>query len=95
MTLLSDEAIRDGLSKLEGWTQVDAGNGNGIAKVFSTGNFLKGLAFVTKVAVLAENANHHPDVELTYPRVTMTLTTHEAGGLTERDFKLAGEIDAL
>ena len=95
MTLLSDDAVREGLSKLAGWSQVDAGKGKGIAKVYATGNFLKGLAFVTKVAVLAENENHHPDVELTYPKVKLTLTTHEAGGLTEKDFKLAGEIDAL
>ncbi len=95
MKPLSEDDIREALSTLDGWKLVDAGNARGIEKVFATGNFLKGLAFVTKVAVLAEHADHHPDVMLSYPRVKLTLTTHEAGGLTEKDFKLAGEIDAL
>lgn len=93
MALLSEESIQQELAKVDGWKVVDTGKG--IEKTFATGNFLKGLAFVTKVAVLAEHADHHPDVLLTYPRVKLTLTTHEAGGLTEKDFKLAGEIDAL
>jgi 4a-hydroxytetrahydrobiopterin dehydratase len=67
----------------------------GIGKVFKRKNFLDGLSFVTKMAVLAEMANHHPDVLLTWPKVTVMLTTHDAVGLTDKDFELAGEIDAI
>ena len=56
-----------------------------IQKSFRTGNFLGGLAFLTKVAVYAEGMNHHPDVNFTYPRVTLQLSTHDAGGLTEKE----------
>jgi 4a-hydroxytetrahydrobiopterin dehydratase len=53
------------------------------------------MAFVNKVAILAEAANHHPDITINYRRVHLLLTTHDSGGLTERDFKLAREIDAI
>ena len=56
---------------------------------------MDGLGFVGRMAELAEKANHHPDVLLTYPRVTVSLTTHDAGGLTEKDFGLAQQIDEV
>jgi 4a-hydroxytetrahydrobiopterin dehydratase len=92
---LSIAEIEQRLAELPGWQRAGSGDASAIAKTFATGNFLSGLSFVTKVAVLAEKANHHPDVELTYPRVTLTLTTHDAGGITEKDFALATQIDAL
>jgi len=95
MSTLSDSQIQDLLSKADGWEKADVGGQPGIAKTFKTGNFLKGLAFVTQVTVLAEKAGHHPDVVLTYPKVTLQLTSHDAGGLTERDFSLAGDIDGV
>lgn len=92
---LSDDQIKAKLAALTGWARADVGGKAGISKTFARKNFLDGLAFVTKVAVLAEKANHHPDVLLTWPKVTMSLTTHDAGGLTENDFALAIEIDKV
>ena len=60
--------------------------------VFRTGSFSAGVALVDSIGVLADAANHHPDVDLRYPSVTVTLTTHDAGGLTELDVRLAREI---
>ena len=95
MSTLSDTELAARLQKLSGWQQTTEGGKSAIEKTFHTGDFLRGLAFVTRVAVLAERANHHPDVTLTYPRVRLRLTTHDAGGVTEKDLALAAEIDAL
>ncbi len=62
---------------------------------FATGSFAAGLEFVTAVAAVAEAANHHPDVTLTYPTVGITLTTHEASGVTHLDLALAEQISAI
>lgn len=62
--------------------------------VFRTGDFATGAALFTRIAELAEAANHHPDVEVTYPTVRVTLTTHSSGGLTAKDVALAHEISA-
>lgn len=59
---------------------------------FATGDFLTGLRLVTAVAALAEDANHHPDVTLTYPEVGLTLLSHDVGGVTSRDLDLARAI---
>ncbi len=95
MPTLSDKDVQAKLQTAQGWQRADVGGKPGIEKTFKTGSFLKGLAFVTHVAVLAEKAGHHPDVILTYPKVTLQLTTHDAGGLTEKDFALAAEIDRI
>lgn len=95
MATLSDTQIKEHISNARGWETTHAGSQPGIMKSYDTGSFMKGLAFVTQVAVLAEKANHHPDVTLTYPKVTLQLTSHDAGGLTERDFALARQIDAI
>ena len=62
---------------------------------FRTGDFATGLAFVNRVGAAAEGADHHPDVILTYPEVRVSLTSHDAGGLTSRDIDLAREISAI
>lgn len=95
MQKLSDQEITAKLKKLQGWERIDLGGQPGIARTFKTGNFLAGLGFATKIAVLAERANHHPDLVLTYPRVTVQLTTHDAGGLTQKDFDLAANLDQI
>ena len=59
---------------------------------YRTGSFVKGLAFVTAVTQAAEEANHHPDLTLTYPEVTATLSSHDVGGITSRDLDLARRI---
>lgn len=92
---LSEDRITAELAALAGWERTEVGGKPGIRKTFDTGDFLTGLGFVTRAAVLAEMADHHPDVILTYPRVVMQLTTHSAGGLTEKDFALAVRLDAL
>jgi|YNPBryulayer2012_1023412.scaffolds.fasta_scaffold23114_3 4a-hydroxytetrahydrobiopterin dehydratase len=80
-----------------GWTK----DGETIRKTFSFDNsdgkspFLKGLAFIEKIAVFAEEANHHPDITFTYNRVVISLTTHDKGMLTPKDFDLAMKIDTI
>lgn len=95
MDALTDQQITEKLQGLNGWKRDDLEGRPGILKVFSTGDFLSGLGFVTRVAVLAERANHHPDVVLTYPKVSVRLTTHDAAGVTQKDFELAAQIDRL
>ncbi len=92
---LSDQQVAECLSELNGWTLTRAGQSNAITKTFDQAGFLAGLGFVTRIAVLAEQADHHPDVLLTYPRVCVTLTTHDAGGVSQKDFSLAAQIDTL
>jgi 4a-hydroxytetrahydrobiopterin dehydratase len=89
---LSADQIQEHLAKLSGWSLNEAGE---LTKTYKRKNFLDGLGFVTQIAVFAERAGHHPDVLLTWPSVQIRLTTHDAGGLTENDFKLAAEIDTL
>ncbi|GJM16784.1 MAG: putative pterin-4-alpha-carbinolamine dehydratase [Thermodesulfobacteriota bacterium] len=88
MTLLSENEIKDGLSGLEGWEHKE----NQIVKQFKFKNFVESMGFVTKVAILAERVDHHPDILIEYSKVTITLSTHSEGGLTEKDFNLATEI---
>ncbi len=91
MALLSEAEIEEGLKGLKGWER----KGNEIVRVFKNKNFVESMGFVNKVAILAEKADHHPDILIRYRNVTLTLSTHSQGGLTGKDFKLAGEIDAL
>jgi 4a-hydroxytetrahydrobiopterin dehydratase len=95
MSELTELQVNDLLATLPGWRLVDRAGRLRIEKVFKTGNFQAGVAFLTRVAAVADELNHHPDVLLTYPRVTIQLTTHDAGGVTEKDFELAKRIDAL
>ncbi len=95
MEQLNPQQITEKLKALNGWKRNDLEGQPGIIKVYPTGDFLSGLAFVTRVAVLAEKANHHPDIVLTYPKVSVRLTTHSAAGLTRKDFELAAQIDQL
>lgn len=72
-----------------GWSTV----GKTIVGTFDSGDFATGLKFVNLIGASAEAANHHPDIELTYPSVKVTLTSHDVGDITERDLKLAEEIN--
>ncbi len=89
---ISPAEIESHLSALPTWTINDQGE---LTRTFKQDNFLAGLAFVNQIAPIAEAAGHHPDVLLTYPSVTIRLTTHDAGGLTSSDFALAKQIDAI
>lgn len=78
------------MSRLDGWTGRD--RRKAIQRTFSFGSFRAALAFVSFVGELAEAADHHPDIDIRYDRVTLTLSTHSAGGLTALDFDLAERI---
>lgn len=70
-------------------------NSNGIEKKFQFKNFTQALGFIVQVGVLAEKANHHPELFNVYNKVTIRLTTHDAGGVTDKDFDLATAIETL
>jgi 4a-hydroxytetrahydrobiopterin dehydratase len=91
MDLLSDEAIAERLAGLAGWER----EGDAIAKTFSNEDFVGSVEFVKAVVAPAEEMGHHPDLELSWDKVKVSITNHAAGGLTEADFELAGRIDAL
>jgi 4a-hydroxytetrahydrobiopterin dehydratase len=90
MERLDDAAIRAGLAPL-GWER----QGEAITTVRSFPDFAAALNWVDRVGALAEARDHHPDIAIAYNRVTLTLSTHSAGGLTALDLELAGAIDAL
>ncbi len=89
--LLSPPEIEGKLSKLPGW-QLD---GNTIYSTRRFKGFPEAVQFVQAIVAPAEQAGHHPDLEISYNRVTIRLTTHDAGGLTPKDFALAQIIDTL
>jgi len=89
MAKLSPEEIKNRLTGLAGWQLAD----NAIRKQFKFNDFMSAVAFVNRVANAAEAADHHPDIVINYTRVTMSLSTHSAGGITEKDFDLAQKID--
>ncbi|MFL5497953.1 MAG: 4a-hydroxytetrahydrobiopterin dehydratase [Gemmatimonadaceae bacterium] len=86
---LSDIAIQRDLGNLSGWSR----RGDVITKTFQFRNFLTGIDFVTAIAKAAEAADHHPDIDIRYTKVTCTLSTHSAGGITQKDLDMAREID--
>lgn len=91
MGLLSDSEIQKELAAIQGWKL----EGKEIVKEYELKDFVHAMGFVNSVALLAEKANHHPDIDIRWNRVRLALSTHSAGGLTEKDFMLARQIDAL
>ncbi|MFE3101898.1 4a-hydroxytetrahydrobiopterin dehydratase [Nocardia tengchongensis] len=89
--LLSDDDIAEALKDLPEWSRT----GDSITRTVQAASFLAGIELVRRVAVAAEAANHHPDIDIRWRRVTFTLSTHDAGGLTPLDTALAREIDRL
>ena len=81
--------IQEELKTLPGWELKEGA----ITKLYKFKEFMEGIAFANRVADLAERADHHPDILIRYNKVTLTLVTHSAGGLTEKDFRLARQID--
>jgi 4a-hydroxytetrahydrobiopterin dehydratase len=79
------------LSSLPGW-QIQGGE---LTRTFAHADFRAALAFVNKVGDLAEQAGHHPDIDIRYNKVRLGLVTHDAGGLTAKDFDLAGSVNKL
>ena len=92
MALLSEADIESGLAGIDGWRREQ----DSIVRDFEFPDFAAAMAFVQRVGEAAEDANHHPDILLHgWNKVRLTLSTHSAGGLTDADFALAREIDAL
>ena len=91
MALLSDPEIEERLGSLQGWTR----EGDAISKTFERGDFVGSVKFVDAIVEPAEEMEHHPDLEISWDKVKVSLTTHVKGGLTESDFELAAKIDAL
>lgn len=88
--LLSDIAIQRELGSLGGWSR----RGGAIVKTYQFKTFPEGIAFVARVANLAESANHHPDMDIRYTKITLTLSTHDSGGVTRNDLDLARAIES-
>lgn len=91
MAKLSEDEIRTRLEGLAGWEPGDAA----IGKEYRFDTFPQAVAFVVAVGFAAEAANHHPDLDVRYNRVHVELSTHSEGGVTDKDFDLAQEIEAL
>ena len=91
MELLTDDQITAELSESEGWA-LEQGE---ITRTFERRDFKDAMLLVGAVAFLAEDAGHHPDIDIRWNKVTLTLSTHSAGGLTAADFALARRISAL
>ena len=92
MPVLSDEEIGEALRQLPGWER----RGDTITKTFTFDDgFMGSVGFVNRVAAPAEQMNHHPDLEISWNRVTVSLSTHSEGGVTDNDLRLATEVDQL
>ncbi|HEY9226160.1 MAG TPA: 4a-hydroxytetrahydrobiopterin dehydratase [Gemmatimonadaceae bacterium] len=88
---LSDLEIQRALGGLPGWSR----RNDALTKTYTFDKFAKGIAFVDRVAAAADEMDHHPDIDIRYTKVTMTLSTHDAGGITQSDLKLAEKIEGL
>lgn len=91
MAVLSDTEIREAIGKLAGWQR----SGGAIQRIFAFPDFKAAMQFVNQVANAAEEANHHPDIDIRYNKVTMTLVSHDSGGVTQRDVRMAGRINQI
>jgi 4a-hydroxytetrahydrobiopterin dehydratase len=87
-TLSAEQVAGEGLTD---WTFVN----DTLHASFATGDFATGLRLVNRIGDAAESANHHPDIVLTYPKVEVSLTSHDAGGVTSRDVSMARSISAM
>jgi len=91
MTKLTDEQIVQALARVPGWERA----GDEIRRTFTFKNFREALAFVVHIGMLAEQMDHHPDIDIRYKTVHLSLSTHSAGGLTHNDFELAEKINRV
>lgn len=91
MAVLTDAEIQQALKKLPGWQR----NGIAIQRIFEFPDFKAAMAFVNKIAEAAEQADHHPDIDIRYNKVTMALVSHDSGGVTGRDVRMAEKINQV
>lgn len=89
--LLTDAEIQEQAKLLAGWTV----EGKELQRTFKFKDFVEAIAFINKIVEPAETAGHHPDLAISYNKVKVTLTTHDAGGLTSNDFALAQVVSKL
>jgi len=88
---LTDSEIAAALNSLQGWQH----SGKAIERTFKFPDFVAAMAFVNRIATAAEEANHHPDITIHYSQVTLSLWSHDSGGVTKRDLKMAGSINQI
>ena len=88
-TKLSDLEIRRAIGSLPGWSR----KGEALTKTYSFARFADGIRFVQQVAVVADKMNHHPDIDIRYTNIVFSLSSHDAGGITQRDLDLATAIE--
>lgn len=91
MTQLPDLDIQRALGKLPGWVR----RGNTLVKSYKFKTFRAGIDFVNRAAAVADRMDHHPDIDIRYTKIRIALSTHDAGGVTDMDTKLAGQIEGL
>jgi len=91
MAVLTDSSVQAALNGLPGWKR----NGLAIERTFEFKDFKAAMAFVNKIADAAEAANHHPDIDIRYNKVKMSLVSHDSGGVTDRDVRMAAEINLV
>ena len=91
MAKLTPKQVRAALPSVKKWKK----KGASIVRTYQFKDFMAAMGFVNKVARAAEKANHHPDIDIRWNKVTLTLATHSEGGLTQKDFDLAEKIDGL
>lgn len=89
--VLSDVEVQQALQNLPDWKK----NGNAIERHFQFTNFVQAIDFVNQIAEAAEAVNHHPDIHVSYNKVTLALVSHDSGGVTQRDIRMAGKINEL
>ncbi|MGG6293000.1 4a-hydroxytetrahydrobiopterin dehydratase [Leptolyngbya sp. AN02str] len=89
--LLSEVEVQQKLNQIQGWSL----QGKTIQSVRTFANFTEAIDFVNRLVEPAESAGHHPDLAISYNKVTVSLSTHDAGGLTDKDFQLASIISKL
>lgn len=91
MAIYNKQQITTALRSMSGWTREK----KEIVKTFEKKDFVRAMGFVNSVALLAQRINHHPDIDIRWNKITLRLSTHSEGGLTEKDFTLARQIEAL
>ncbi|MBS3072006.1 4a-hydroxytetrahydrobiopterin dehydratase [Candidatus Pacearchaeota archaeon] len=89
--LLPLALLNERMSGLKDWSL----DGNSISKDYEFANFREAMEFVKKIAEIAEKMNHHPDIQISYNKVKLSLTTHYEKGLTQKDFEVAAEVDKI
>ena len=91
MPALTTKQIRASLNAVSNWSQ----RAQTICRTYKFDGFLMSIAFVRRIAKRAEKMNHHPDIDVRFDQVTLTLTTHDEGGITEKDTDMAKKLDAI